>query len=532
VTPAVVRHRLKLASAAPKLLDAYAEDVLDLEQLMAFCVSDDHKRQEQVLEAIQRGEVSPTAYNIRRLLTETCVEADDPRARFVGVDAYLAAGGTLMRDLFEHDGGGWLQHPEVLMRLVSSKLAAERERILAQGWKWVEATLETPYSLKQELHRLRPAGPALSDGEQERYAALADEHDGLIEGLPEDDIPEDVRARLDAIEAELAALDNRPPRFAPEDMVRGGALVSVGHNGRLNVEYGFLRPEDAPAADGEAERPDDAEGAGGRDHDAGAAVSAGAGDAPEDDGTRPLPERLVQDLTAYRTLGLRNALAQDFDVAFLAVLHAMCLQLFYPYAAHSCLQIKANSHFPANAAGLGDTLAAKAIDARHEHWTAGLPQDPRDLWHMLAALDGEGRAGLFAHCAGLTVNAVREPHQPRREALRHADGLAASLSLDMAGAGWATTADNYLARVTKARILDAVREARGEAAVQLIADLKKGDMAKEAERLLQGTGWLPEALRTPDIATASAPADAEPAPALPEFLAGGVDDGSERAAAE
>jgi IS5 family transposase len=39
-------------------------------------------------------------------------------------------------------------------------------------------------------------------------------------------------------------------------------------------------------------------------------------------------------------------------------------------------------------------------------------------------------------------------------------------------------------RVTKAQILDAVREAKGEASAQLIEHLKKGDMAQEAERLL------------------------------------------------
>ena len=54
------------------------------------------------------------------------------------------------------------------------------------------------------------------------------------------------------------------------------------------------------------------------------------------------------------------------------------------------------------------------------------------------------------------------------------------------------TIANYLGRVTKPRILEAVEEARGEEMVHLIDHLKKGDMAKEAERLLEGTGWLPE----------------------------------------
>lgn len=79
------------------------------------------------------------------------------------------------------------------------------------------------------------------------------------------------------------------------------------------------------------------------------------------------------------------------------------------------------------------------------------------------------------------------------------------------------TVDNYLGRVTKPRILDAVREARGEPSAQLIDHLKKGDMAKEAERLLDGSGWLPEPLRLDDGASEPAESRGEAGP-LPEFL--------------
>ena len=67
----------------------------------------------------------------------------------------------------------------------------------------------------------------------------------------------------------------------------------------------------------------------------------------------------------------------------------------------------------------------------------------------------------------------------------------------MVAAGWAPTVESYLGRVTKARILGAVREARGERAAQLIDHLKKGEMAEKAQELLVGSGWLPEPLRTP-----------------------------------
>jgi ParB family chromosome partitioning protein len=115
--------------------------------------------------------------------------------------------------------------------------------------------------------------------------------------------------------------------------------------------------------------------------------------------------------------------------------------------------------------------------------------------------------------SGVSVHGVQ-----RR--LVQADRLACAVGLDMVEAGWRPTVDNYLGRVTKPRILEAVREAKGEQSAQLIDHLKKADMAKEAERLLEGTSWLPEPLRIPEAAAAKAiDGDvAEDTEALPAFL--------------
>jgi hypothetical protein len=66
---------------------------------------------------------------------------------------------------------------------------------------------------------------------------------------------------------------------------------------------------------------------------------------------------------------------------------------------------------------------------------------------------------LFAHCVALSVNGVHEAYNRRPKALAHADVLAQAVSLDMAAAGWVPTVGSYLGRVTKARIVQAVREA-------------------------------------------------------------------------
>jgi ParB family chromosome partitioning protein len=211
-----------------------------------------------------------------------------------------------------------------------------------------------------------------------------------------------------------------------------------------------------------------------------------------------LPDKLLTELTAYRTLALREAVGKDPAIAHLLALHAMCLRLFYRYAVDNCLEIEAkNVSFGAQAPGLSDTPLAAKVDARHLDWYQQLPAEPQDLWDVLPTFDADTRQRLFAHCVSLTLNAVHEPWSRRPRAIAHADRLASALSLDVAGTGWTPTVDNFLGRVTKARIVQAVREAKGADVARRIETLKKGDMAREAETLLTGAGWLPEPLRTP-----------------------------------
>jgi ParB family transcriptional regulator, chromosome partitioning protein len=128
----VVKQRLRLAAVSEKLLNIYAEDGMTLDQLMAFTVTSDHTRQEQVWDTLSRSH-NKEPYAIRRQLTEGAVRASDKRARFVGIEPYEVAGGIVMRDLFQHDDGGWLQDPALLDHLVTEKLQAATETLRAEG---------------------------------------------------------------------------------------------------------------------------------------------------------------------------------------------------------------------------------------------------------------------------------------------------------------------------------------------------------------------------------------------------------------
>ncbi|WFU13335.1 ParB N-terminal domain-containing protein (plasmid) [Rhizobium sp. CB3090] len=499
VSVATVRQRLRLASVSPRLLDLYAEDEMTLEQIMAFSITNDPVRQEQVWDTVSRSH-SREPYYIRRLLTETAIRASDRRAVYVGVEAYEAAGGVVMRDLFDQDQGGWLQDPALLEQLVMEKLKADAEAIrVSEGWKWVEAAFDFPYGHTSGLRRFYGDQAEMTEDELARYDAARAEYDKLdAEYAEADEYSEATEQKLEELGIELDRLNDRPHMFDPQEVARGGAFVSLGVGGELKIERGFVRPEDEPKdeADPSADAGDGADYASSLP-----ATGAAGGEVTqpddEDDTIKPLPDRLVLDLTAARTIALRNALANNSVIAFIAVLHAFVLKTFYVYGSDSCLEVTLQSARFSQTPGLGDTVWTKEIEQRQEAWGQDLPKDPNDLWDFLIELDEVSRQALFAHCASLSVNAVTEPWNKRTRAIAHAEQLARSIGFDMVKAGWTATADNYLGRVTKAHILQAVREAKGDQAAELIGHLKKTDMAREAERLMTGCGWLPEPLRMP-----------------------------------
>ena len=540
----VVKQRLRLVTVAPVLLEVYAADEMTLEQLMAFTISSDHARQTQVWEAVKNS-WSKEPYQIRRMLTETAVRASDKRVRFLEIAAYEAAGGYVLRDLFQQDDGGWLQDPVLLERLVGDKLKAEAETIAAEGWKWIEVAVGFPYGHTMGLRELLGTAVDLTDEERATREALRDEYDRLeAEYAEAEDLPGEVDQRLGEIERHLSAFDNRPMAFDPEQVGRAGAFVSIDSDGTLLIERGFVRPEDEkPVASAGEASDDDPDGTSSMDADRnenraavismGGETRASEDDEDEGDAIKPLPERLVIELTAHRTLALRDAVANNPRIAMTALLHKLTTDCFVSRASGAALEANVRDiHLPVQAADLADSCPAQNIDARHASWRADMPlgQGEDVLWDWVHALDEASRQALLAHCLSFGVNALYERPNPysgmgisqhgldRR--LCEADRLARTTRLDLVEAGWKPTVANYLGRVTKSRILEAVREGVGEGAAQLIDHLKKGDMAREAERLLDGSGWLPEPLRLDDPNLGQDMAAEDAGVELPAFLTG------------
>lgn len=501
VSAQVVRQRLRLGAVSPRLIDLYRGGGLTLDQLMAFAVSDDHARQEQVHDQLTWNRCAAA---IRRAMTEAKVPADDRRAVFVGAEAYAAAGGRILRDLFTEDGGGWFEDVDLLDQMALDKLAAQAEAVRAQeGWLWAQAGLDYPHG--HGLRRVYPRPIEPTPETRAQMAALAEEYDALVAQWAEvEDLPPDVEARLKTIDAALDAY-GQGMAFAPEDIACAGLIAVLAPDGAARIERGLVRPQDEPtsperAGEGANDIGPEAPPAEGATSDGEAAADAAEGE----DADAALSERLRLELSAYRTAGLREAVGRDPALARLALVHALALRVFHPpHAQASCLDVKLlSAALEGVASGLADSPAARLLADRHAAWAQRLPRAPEALWSALIGWPSEDLDALLAYCVSLGLNALQSPFDRRPQAWAQADQLALAADLDMTTT-WSATAASYFGRVTKARILAAVEEACGPEAAARIADLKKPEMAQAAEDLMRDKGWLPQLLRT-------APSQAEP----------------------
>ena len=467
ITPNIVLQRLKLAAVSPRLMAAYRDDGMTLDQLMAFAISDDHANQERVWSDDPRRERPAQA--IRRDLTRALVGASDRRALFVGVAAYEAAGGTILRDLFQPEEEGYFTDTVLLDKLASEQLAAAASAVAAEGWQWIEVQPELNYEYLARFGRVPPTTEERSEEDRKRLGDLVTQYDEMVSNL-EDDAPQEEQDRLDALDAEIQSLSEPQEQWDEEAKARGGAYVAIGYDGDLVVIRGLLKAEENGTK--RIKKPK-----------------------PKGNGTGSIPDAVRESLSAHRTVALRVELGRNPQVALLALLHTLVLRIFYDAHRPACVDMRPAIFQPGPLnEELGESPAVKAFAEDRLAISGDLPE-VGELWTWLSSRDFDANLSLLAHCTASTVNAVwGRTGNGQEDRLAEADVLAAAVGLDMTS-WWQPTRLAYLDRVTKDGILNAVTEGVSQSAAENISSLKKGPMAGRAEELLKETGWLPKPLR-------------------------------------
>ena len=530
VSERTVEKRLRLGNAAPVLLEAYRAGEIDLETLMAFAVTTDQARQSAVWETVSQQGYRPGAWQIRRLLTEDRVSATSAIARFVGIEAYEAAGGKIDRDLFaeEDERGIWFDDPDLLNKLVMDSLqVAARE--LKTRWKWAEARLDVDWSATAAFGRVRPQPAEPTDQEKAEIERLRTRNDELA-NMDDEDWTEELVEEADANETrldEIEAVIEARAVYRREDIAIAGCIATVGNDGELKLIQGLVRPEDMPAREA-----GDAAAAGHDDTADGEETFSGI-DAP----TFVAPLALPGDAEAEarKEAGVGIGLADDLRAIRTAIVKSQLARSVFTSGYHDdALDIRATETPDRPAMRVNDD-AFGTINVGEKHlkidraaqkldWT-GLPDD--EAFAELRALPERDKRTLFASCVARSLKgqlAFEPKARPEVEA------TVARLDIDFAAAvrgnrDQVWTADLLWSRLRKDRILAIARETLGETWAQAEAKQKKAEIARAmqdafahgdgvpagvtAESRAAAIAWTPPGFRAFDTGTVDDSASAD-----------------------
>jgi ParB family chromosome partitioning protein len=447
-----IQQRLKLGNMAPELLKEYREEKITLEALMAFAITDDREKQLQVYASLQDWQ-KDSVYHIRELLTQAMVEAGSKLARFVGLDAYQAAGGATRSDLFGNET--YLENPELLHALAVQKLKAAEQELKAEGWGWIEVSPERDWSVISGCGRIQPKPVNPPQELLDQKAAVEAELEEIGQALEDTESDELIDAQEDA-ESRLAEIDEQLESLAvydPEEMKCAGCYVSIGHDGELYVEKGLVRRADVKRLTVPEETV-----------------------APKPKG---MPETLKRDLETYRLQIAQAEIATHRQLAFTLLAFHLACGVF----DHRCpldgpdVELRRSFAKP----GVPETAAGDRLEALREKlplkWLEADGQAAR--FEKFRQLAGDKKLDILAYCIAMTL-------QPK---LGPAEGSAATaydhalaLTEGDVAAYWRPTKANYLGRITRDQLLAIGREVLGEPWAGSRGKAKKGEIAEQLER--------------------------------------------------
>ena len=482
----LVRRRLKLARIAPELIEQFRAGEMTLECVMAFTLTDDHDRQMTVWNAVKDSyHIHPQS--IKHQLTETAHSASSSIGRFVGIRAYEAAGGVLLRDLFDDNAAAHMENPELLERLAIEKLQ-DAAKTLEADWKWVEVHLSVDYGAFRSFGRVYPQDiEPDADLLAEENALIAREEELALanDGADWTDAEADEYHAIEPRLREIEALQKARQPYAAADQAIAGCVVTIGHDGTLRVEKGLVRPDDIPAVQEDAKDTanDDNQASSTRPNvtpptsSAPVPVSDPATTLRKADG---ISASLADDLRATRQHILRAHLAADYDVAFDAMLYALCEQTLSRSYGTEALNISISPFLAQNRETLHpDTVAQKMLDALEQDLAVEwMTLEKPDDFRAMSALPMPQKQSLFAWAVGLAV-------KPQLLSDNHPtpiiEEIGARLDVDVA-ACWRPTASTYWGRVNKGHAVSMARKLVGDDYAEERSRERKGDIAAAMER--------------------------------------------------
>lgn len=179
-----VDQRLALGRVAAPFLNAYRKDQLRIETIQDLS-SLSMSRQLEVLKLIdEQGGLKDNGadWKVRNLINDKTIFSHNEVARFVGLEAYEAAGGTIERSLF--NGVERLVNTDLLYKLAEDMVPGWIEAMKADGWMFAMREQDMPK--KWDRWKQHYASPVFTEEQTVRLAVLDQRLDELHDIDPED----------------------------------------------------------------------------------------------------------------------------------------------------------------------------------------------------------------------------------------------------------------------------------------------------------------------------------------------------------
>ncbi len=405
------------------------------------------------------------------------------------------------------NSGVWFEDPVLLAKLATEKLQAAADE-LATRWKWATAMIEVEWSDTARYGRIEAQPGAPTDEERVEIAKLEARQAELAE-FDDDQWTEELLSKAESIETRLDEIEGAVEARATwrrDDFAMAGCIVTIGHDGAMQVIAGLVKPEDMP----KPAESEDTGAAAGNGHDPETvthrvnvpAQSMSPPMAPPKDREAEARKEagvgigLADDLRHVRTALIKAYLAGDFEAAFDLMLFQMGRSVFTFGYKTDALDITVRE--------TADRPMTRMNDAEFESWSpgeamladrSGLPmdwleiEDDGESFAALRALPVSDKKALFATCVARTIKpqlAFEPQARPELEA------TIARLDIDFASHVRPTAAMLW-SRIAKARILDIARTVFGIAWASARSKTKKAALA-EAMEIAFAAGGTPVGL--------------------------------------
>ncbi|MCX4176627.1 MULTISPECIES: ParB/RepB/Spo0J family partition protein [Paraburkholderia] len=490
INPKTVARRLKLANVSPRLCELWRNDEMELSQIQALALSDDHEAQERVWFSAQ-AQWQRQPHELRKVITQDEINASNsPIARFVGLEMFEKAGGKVRRDLFANESEGWFTDMALMSSLALQKLEEEAAPIRAEGWKWVEVRTDFPHEARSEFSQISPASLPFSDEQQAEFQTLEAHMDEIEKLQAADNVTDEefnkLEEELEQLQTRYSQIEDAGMGYAPEVKAHAGVVVFLTRNG-VGVTVGLVRADDEPALRTVIEESGHSEEA---EHLTRTA-SAGISHSQPAKEKSAHSEKLLLNLTAHRTAAVQCELAMNPHVALATIVHKLALDFVYRTheEAISAVQVScrdATHEIERSAPGIKKEARYETLRLTFIASRIAMPKDPNALFGWLLEQSQAALLNILAVCTAISLNGVSKTEGPNA-----INAIAAALDVNMS-AYWQPTRESYLDHISKDRIVAIVGEAVSPDEGKRLAKMKKGEAAETAEKLLEGKNWLPD----------------------------------------